>query len=154
MALLACSWVMALMIAPMSMRLSRNDHKAIRLADRGVSVDYTTVSRWTPRYAPEIEKRLHPHLQMTEPLGGIIECLSLRRASIVPIVEHRQMATLAHVRFGSEAQVRPSIPRCDETCGHGLRRRACVRSSSWGLHPKNRVCRCPRRNGAGSRRRL
>jgi IS6 family transposase len=35
------------------------------LADRGVSVDHTTVSRWTQRYAPEIEKRLRPHLQMT-----------------------------------------------------------------------------------------
>ena len=29
------------------------------LADRGVSVDHTTVSRWTQRYA------LRPHLQMT-----------------------------------------------------------------------------------------
>ena len=35
------------------------------LADRGVSVDHTTVSRWTQRHAPEIEKRLRPHLQMT-----------------------------------------------------------------------------------------
>ena len=35
------------------------------LADRGVSVDHTTVSRWTQRYAPEIDKRMWPHLQMT-----------------------------------------------------------------------------------------
>jgi len=35
------------------------------LADRGVSVDHTTVSRWTQRYAPEIDKRMRPHLQMT-----------------------------------------------------------------------------------------
>ena len=35
------------------------------LADRGVSVDHTTVSRWTQRYAPEIDKRTRPHLQMT-----------------------------------------------------------------------------------------
>jgi transposase-like protein len=35
------------------------------LADRGVSVDHTTVSRWTQRYAPEIEKRIRPHLRMT-----------------------------------------------------------------------------------------
>ena len=26
-----------------------------------------------------------------------------------------------------------------------------LRSSSWGSHPKSRACRCPRRNGAGSR---
>jgi transposase, IS6 family len=30
------------------------------LADRVVSVDHTTVSRWTQRYAPEIEKRVRP----------------------------------------------------------------------------------------------
>jgi IS6 family transposase len=35
------------------------------LADRGVSVDHTAVSRWTQRYAPEIEKRVGPHLRMT-----------------------------------------------------------------------------------------
>src|SRR5271157_328126 len=35
------------------------------LADRGVSVDQTTVARWTQRYAPEIEKRVRPHLRMT-----------------------------------------------------------------------------------------
>lgn len=35
------------------------------LADRGVSVDHTTVSRWTQRYAPEIEKRVRPNLRMT-----------------------------------------------------------------------------------------
>ena len=35
------------------------------LADRGVFVDHTTVSRWTQRYAPEIDKRTRPHLQMT-----------------------------------------------------------------------------------------
>ena len=35
------------------------------LADRGVSVDHTTVSRWTQYYAPEIDKRMRPHLQMT-----------------------------------------------------------------------------------------
>ena len=35
------------------------------LADRGVSAGHTTVSRWTQRYAPEIEKRIRPHLRMT-----------------------------------------------------------------------------------------
>lgn len=35
------------------------------LAGRGVSVDHTTVSRWTQRYAQEIEKRVRPHLRMT-----------------------------------------------------------------------------------------
>ncbi|TNC47703.1 IS6 family transposase [Rubellimicrobium rubrum] len=28
------------------------------LEERGVAVDHTTITRWTQRYAPEIEKRL------------------------------------------------------------------------------------------------
>jgi hypothetical protein len=39
--------------------------RGAHVADRGVSVDHTTVSRWTQRYAPEIEKRVRPHLRTT-----------------------------------------------------------------------------------------
>ncbi len=35
----------------------------LRLADRGVMVDHTTVSRWIQAYAPELEKRFQPHLR-------------------------------------------------------------------------------------------
>ncbi len=35
----------------------------LMLADRGVSVDHTTVYRWVQTYAPEIEKRIRPHLR-------------------------------------------------------------------------------------------
>ena len=31
--------------------------------DRGVEVDHTTVFRWIQTYAPEIEKRIRPHLR-------------------------------------------------------------------------------------------
>jgi IS6 family transposase len=34
-----------------------------RLADRGVVVDHTTLSRWVQRFAPELEKRLRRHLR-------------------------------------------------------------------------------------------
>ena len=33
--------------------------------ERGVSVDHVTVWRWVQRYAPEIERRLRPHLKPT-----------------------------------------------------------------------------------------
>jgi transposase-like protein len=29
----------------------------------GLSVDHTTVYRWVPRYAPELERRYRPHLK-------------------------------------------------------------------------------------------
>ncbi len=37
----------------------------LMLADRGVSVDHTTVFRWIQAYAPELEKRIRPHLRPT-----------------------------------------------------------------------------------------
>ena len=33
------------------------------MAERGLSVDHTTIYRWVQRYAPEIEKRCRPHLK-------------------------------------------------------------------------------------------
>ncbi len=37
----------------------------LMLRDRGVSVDHTTIYRWIQAYAPELEKRLRPHLRLT-----------------------------------------------------------------------------------------
>ena len=34
----------------------------LMLADRGVEVDHTTIFRWIQAYAPELEKRIRPHL--------------------------------------------------------------------------------------------
>jgi transposase, IS6 family len=35
------------------------------LADRGVRVDHTTLFRWIQSYAPEVDKRIRPHLRPT-----------------------------------------------------------------------------------------
>jgi transposase-like protein len=37
----------------------------LMLADRGVSVDHSTISRWVLAYAPELEKRIRPHLRLS-----------------------------------------------------------------------------------------
>src|ERR687897_3103128 len=34
-------------------------------SDRGIQVDHTTLFRWTQAYAPELEKRIRPHLRMS-----------------------------------------------------------------------------------------
>ena len=34
------------------------------MRERGLSVDHTTVWRWIQRYAPEINKRIRPHLKL------------------------------------------------------------------------------------------
>jgi len=33
--------------------------------ERGLSVDHTTIYRWVQDYAPELEKRIRPHLRLT-----------------------------------------------------------------------------------------
>jgi transposase-like protein len=38
---------------------------ACMLSDRGVHVDHTTLFRWIQAYAPELDKRVRPHLRMT-----------------------------------------------------------------------------------------
>ena len=35
------------------------------MKERGLAVDHTTVWRWLQRYAPEINKRIRPHLKMS-----------------------------------------------------------------------------------------
>jgi transposase, IS6 family len=35
------------------------------MAERGLSVDHTTIYRWVQRYVPELEKRCRPHLKAT-----------------------------------------------------------------------------------------
>jgi IS6 family transposase len=37
----------------------------LMLLDRGVSVDHSTISRWIQAYAVELEKRIRPHLRMS-----------------------------------------------------------------------------------------
>src|ERR1700748_769483 len=38
---------------------------ALMLLDRGVSVSHTTIFRWIQAYASELEKRIRPHLRMS-----------------------------------------------------------------------------------------
>ncbi len=37
----------------------------LMLLDRGVEVDHTTLFRWTQAYAFDLEKRIRPHLRMS-----------------------------------------------------------------------------------------
>jgi IS6 family transposase len=53
--------------------ISYHDLK-LMLRDRGVSVDHTTVFRWIQAsYAPDLERRLRPHLRPTTGLWRVDE---------------------------------------------------------------------------------
>ena len=41
--------------------------------ERGLSLDHTTIYRWVQAYAPELEKRIHPHLRPTNDSYGVDE---------------------------------------------------------------------------------
>jgi len=36
------------------------------MAERGIKVDHSTINRWVLKYAPELDKRIRPHLQPTK----------------------------------------------------------------------------------------
>ena len=44
--------------------LSYRDLEEI-MRERGLSLDHTTIYRWVQAYAPELEKRIRPHLRLT-----------------------------------------------------------------------------------------
>jgi transposase, IS6 family len=52
--------------------LSYRDLEEI-MAERGVSVDHSTIWRWVDRYAPELERRLRSHLQPRIPVWRVDE---------------------------------------------------------------------------------
>ena len=52
--------------------LSYRDLEEI-MAERGVSVDHSTIWRWVDHYAPELERRLRPHLQPRIPVWPVDE---------------------------------------------------------------------------------
>jgi transposase-like protein len=35
------------------------------MAEQGVEVDHSTINRWVLKFAPELDKRLPPHLSLT-----------------------------------------------------------------------------------------
>jgi len=35
------------------------------MQERGIDVDHSTINRWVLKYAPELDKRIRPHLQRT-----------------------------------------------------------------------------------------
>ena len=45
-------------------QLSYGDLKEM-MSERGLPVDHTTIYRWVQRYAPEINRRMRPHLKMS-----------------------------------------------------------------------------------------
>ena len=54
----------------------------VMMSERGLEVDHSTVFRWVQRYAPEINKRIRPHLKMSGASYRVDETYILRREDV------------------------------------------------------------------------
>ena len=43
------------------------------MQEQGVEVDHSTINRWVLKYAPELDKRIRPHLKPTNDSWGMDE---------------------------------------------------------------------------------
>ena len=75
----------------------------LMLQDRGVSVDHTTIFRWIQAYAPELEKRIRPHLRMSNGSGSV--------ASLALIADHPR-----HSRIASSQAATPNSSAMKAAC--------------------------------------
>ena len=55
------------------------------MRERGLSVDHVTVFRWVQRYAPEINKRMRPHLKMSG-TSYLIDETYVKVMAILPVI--------------------------------------------------------------------
>ncbi len=40
------------------------------MAERGIEVDHSIINRWVLKYAPQLDKRIRPHLRATNETGA------------------------------------------------------------------------------------
>ena len=93
---------------------------ALMLQDRGVAVDHTTIFRWIQAYAPELEKRIRPHLRPTNGSWRVDE--SVPQASGVDVSVSRGRQERSNHRSGvGQARVRSSekAPQGAGEAAHG-----------------------------------
>jgi transposase, IS6 family len=92
------------------------------MSERGLSVDHTTIFRWVQEYAPEIDKRSHPHLKQTNDSWRVDETdvkvkgkwMSLYRAvdstgQTLDFLLNQTRSSRAAKRFFRKALGRPNI---------------------------------------------
>lgn len=97
----------------------------LMLLDRGVSVDHTTIFRWIQAYAAELEKRIRPHLRMSNDSATVLSALAPASMS------------------RSEVQLSPGYAASRMASTVTVRRRNCNRGRRW-----LRSSSCPRQNRA------
>ncbi len=49
------------------------------MAERGIEVDHSTINRWVLKYAPELDKRIRPHLRLTNDSWQVDESVPQQR---------------------------------------------------------------------------
>ncbi|GHO72412.1 hypothetical protein KSD_01830 [Ktedonobacter sp. SOSP1-85] len=75
------------------------------MAERGLSVDHTTIYRWVQRYAPELEKRCRPRLQMTTDSWRVDETYikGATRTWLLTLSEAKEISSLVGFRLSPKS---------------------------------------------------
>jgi len=55
------------------------------MVEQGLGVDHTTIYRWVQSYAPELEKRCRPHLNMTNDSWRVDETYIKVKATVLHV---------------------------------------------------------------------
>ncbi|MEA2769983.1 MAG: transposase, family [Acetobacteraceae bacterium] len=95
----------------------------LMLQDHGVSVDHSTIFRWLQAYAADLEKRIRPHLRMSNGSWRVDETLVkvkgrwtyMHRAVDQPRSDDRLSALSQARRWGGEA----ILPQGAGSASHG-----------------------------------
>src|SRR5271156_592460 len=124
----------------------------LMLLDRGVEVDHTTVFRWIQAYATELEKRIRPHLRMSNGSWRVDEPYSRvkgggtylyravdSRGQTIDFLLSARRDTAAAKRFFRRAIAQRHIRQP----AHSHRRQESCLSQSGGRYEKRRSAMAP-----------
>ena len=65
--------------------------------ERSIDVDHSTLNRWVLKYAPELDKRIRPHLQLTNDTGARVVLPKLVGSGIISIYVYWSQPPTPHL---------------------------------------------------------
>jgi IS6 family transposase len=89
------------------------------MAERGLTVDHSTIYRWVQRYAPELEKRCRPHLKACNDSWKVDETyIKVKKVWVYLSRAVDSMGNTASVSLESNARCRGRQTLLCQSTGH------------------------------------
>jgi len=80
------------------------------MAERGIEVDHSTINRWVLKYAPELDKRIRPHLRSTNDSWRVDETY-IKRLGTVEVFVSRCRFARKHTGLSAACETRCNSSR-------------------------------------------